>query len=290
MCAEQTLSKQLVLKNDVSVPRLGQGTWYLGQGLQPREQELAALRRGIERGMTLIDTAEMYGEGRSEALIGEAIRSLDRDGLYLVSKVYPHNAGHGRLEKSLTASLQRLGTDHLDLYLLHWRGSIPLRETAEEMERQVTLGRIKSWGVSNLDLDDMQELMQTGLGEHCITDQVLYHLGSRGVEYDLLPWLTERRIALMAYCPLAQGGTLRRGVLRSPAVLQAAEHHGATPAQVLLDFVLQQPDVIAIPRSSAPAHTEENAAALDFCLTAEELTALDRAFPAPNHPTMLDIV
>lgn len=290
MCAEQVLPRNLTLKNGVSVPRLGQGTWYLGQGLKPRAQEMAALRRGIELGMTLIDTAEMYGEGRSESLIGETIRGLDRDALYLVSKVYPHNAGRDRLEKSLTASLRRLGTDHLDLYLLHWRGSVPLRETAEEMERQVSLGRIRSWGVSNLDLADMQELMETGLGEHCITDQVLYHLGSRGVEYDLLPWLTKRQIAMMAYCPLAQGGTLRRGLLRSPAVLQAAEQHGVTPAQVLLNFVLQQPDVIAIPRSSEPAHTEENAAALDFCLTGEELAALNRAFPAPNRPTMLDIV
>lgn len=290
MQTEKTLTPQLTLANGTEVPRIGQGTWYLGQGIHPRAQESAALRRGIECGMTLIDTAEMYGEGQSEQLIGETICDIDRDKLYLVSKVYPHNAGRGRLEKSLTASLKRLGTDYLDLYLLHWRDSIPLKETAEEMERQVALGRIRSWGVSNLDLSDMQELMQTGLGEHCLADQVLYHLGSRGVEYDLLPWLKKKNIAMMAYCPLAQGGTLWRGLFQSPAVRQAAEHHQATPAQVLLNFVLQQSNVIAIPRTSSPSHAEENARATSFCLTEEELEALNRAFPTPNHPTMLDIV
>lgn len=290
MQAEKNFASQLTLANGVQVSRIGQGTWYLGQGLHPRAQEKAAIRRGIECGMTLIDTAEMYGEGQSEQLIGETICDIDRDKLYLVSKVYPHNAGRDRLERSLTASLKRLGTDYLDLYLLHWRGSVPLRETAEEMERQVELGRIRGWGVSNLDLSDMQELMQTGLGDHCMVDQVLYHLGSRGVEYDLLPWLKEKNIAMMAYCPLAQGGTLRRGLFQAPAVQSAAEHHRATPAQVLLNFVLQQPNVIAIPRTSSPSHAEENAQAMSFCLTEEELGELNRAFPAPNHPTMLDIV
>ena len=288
--AAQTLSPTLELKNGIRVPRLGQGTWYLGQGLQPKAREIAALRRGVELGMTLIDTAEMYGEGRSEALIGEAIRNVDRASLFLVSKVCPHNAGRARLQKSLDASLRRLGTDYLDLYLLHWRGGVPLRETAEEMERQVAAGKIRSWGVSNLDLADMQELMDTGLGGHCLVDQVLYHLGSRGVEFDLQPWLAKQRIALMAYCPLAQGGSLRRGLMNSPAVLQAARNHGATPAQILLNFVLQKENVLAIPRSSSPAHTEENAAALRFCLTQEELRLLDQAFPAPQRPTPLDIV
>lgn len=290
MQTEKKVAAGLTLANGAEVPRVGQGTWYLGQGIHPRDQEKSALRRGIECGMTLIDTAEMYGDGQSEKLIGETICDIDRDKLYLVSKVYPHNAGRGRLEKSLTASLKRLGTEYLDLYLLHWRGSVPLKETAEEMERQVALGRIRSWGVSNLDLSDMQELMQTGLGEHCLVDQVLYHLGSRGVEYDLLPWLQKKKIAMMAYCPLAQGGTLRRGLFQSPAVRRAAEHHQVTPAQVLLNFVLQQSNVIAIPRTSCPSHAEENAQAMSFCLMEEELRELNRAFPAPDHPTMLDIV
>lgn len=284
------LPRTLRLKNHQTVPRLGQGTWYMGQGLAPRSGEIGALRRGIELGMTLIDTAEMYGEGRSEELIGEAIRGEDREKLFLVSKVYPHNAGQARLERSLNASLKRLGTDYLDLYLLHWRGSVPLLETAREMERQVSRGKIRSWGVSNLDLADMKELMSTGLGEHCVVNQVLYHLGSRGVEYDLQPWMAERSIALMAYCPLAQGGTLRRGLLRAPAVRRAAENHGVSGAQVLLNFVLQRENVIAIPKAASAAHVEENAGALDFCLTAEELAELDRAYPGPTRPTMLDIV
>lgn len=285
-----SMARTLRLKDGTVVPRLGQGTWYLGQGLSPRQQERDTLRLGIELGMTLIDTAEMYGEGRSEQLIGEAIQGLDREKLFLVSKVYPHNAGRGRLERSLEATLGRLGTDYLDLYLLHWRGSIPLRETAQEMERQVALGRIRRWGVSNLDLRDMKELMATGLGDHCVADQVLYHLGSRGIEYDLQGWLAERQIALMAYCPLAQGGTLRRGLLSHPAVTEAARAHGATPAQVLLNFVLQKDNVIAIPKASTPQHVLENAAALDFCLTSQELEALDQAFPPPARPVSLDIV
>ncbi len=286
----ELLSTTFTLKDGRVIPRLGQGTWYLGQGLAPREREIAALRRGIELGMTLIDTAEMYGDGRAEALVGEAIRGCDRDSLFLVSKVYPHNAGRGRLERSLDATLRRLGTDCLDLYLLHWRGSIPLKETAREMERMKAAGKLRGWGVSNLDLADMQELADAGYEGVCQTDQVLYHLGSRGVEYDLQPWLDKRGEALMAYCPLAQGGTLRRELLAAPAVRQAAQAHGATTSQILLNFVLQKRNVIAIPRSSNPAHTEQNAAALDFCLTAAELAALDAAFPAPKRPTALDIV
>lgn len=278
------------LKDGTEVPRLGQGTWYLGQGFNPRAQERDTLRKGIELGMTLIDTAEMYGEGRSEQLIGEALRGLDRDKLFLVSKVYPHNASRERLEHSLEASLRRLGTDYLDLYLLHWRGTVPLLETAQEMDRQVSLGRIRRWGVSNLDLADMKELMATGLGEHCMVDQVLYHLGSRGVEYDLQGWLACHGMALMAYCPLAQGGTLRRGLMSNLAVTEAARAHGVTPAEVLLNFVLQRENVIAIPKASSPQHVRENAGTLAFSLTPEELAALDGAFPPPNRPVSLDIV
>lgn len=287
---EEGLARTLRLKNGVTVPRLGQGTWYLGQGLSPRAREIETLRRGVELGMTLIDTAEMYGEGRSEALIGEAIRDLPRERLFLVSKVYPHNAGKNRLERSLDASLRRLGTDCLDLYLLHWRGGIPLRETAQEMERQVAAGKIRAWGVSNLDLEDMKELMATGLGEHCQVNQVLYHLGSRGVEFALQPWMADRQIALMAYCPLAQGGTLRRGLMGAEPVVQAARAHGVSPAQVLLNFVLQKENVLAIPKASSPEHVEDNAKALDFVLTADELAGLERVYPAPKRRMPLDIV
>jgi len=284
------MQRTFALRDGREMPRLGQGTWHMGEDPKRRTAEIAALRRGIELGMTLLDTAEMYGDGRSEALIGEAIADLPKDRLFLVSKVYPHNAGKGRLERSLDASLSRLGVETLDLYLLHWRGSVPLRETAEEMERMVQAGKIRGWGVSNLDLMDMQELMSTGLGERCLTDQVLYHLGSRGVEYDLQPWLERQEIALMAYCPLAEAGTLRRGVFSDPAVLEAARNHGATPAQVLLNFLLQKKNAVVIPKAGSPEHVEENAKALDFCLSAEELDALNRRFPAPTRPTPLDIV
>lgn len=287
---DRSLPRTFRLKDGTEVPRLGQGTWYLGQGISPRVQERDTLRLGISLGMTLIDTAEMYGEGRSEQLIGEAIQGLDREKLFLVSKVYPRNASRARLQRSLEASLRRLGTDYLDLYLLHWRGAVSLRETAEEMERQVELGRIRRWGVSNLDLADMKELMATSLGEHCVVDQVLYHLGSRGVEYDLRGWLAHQGIGLMAYCPLAQGGTLRRGLMSNTAVVEAARAHGVTPAQVLLNFVLQADNVIAIPKASSPAHVKENAGALDFCLTDQELARLNQAYPPPSCPTRLDIV
>ena len=287
---KEGLARTLRLKNGMTVPRLGQGTWYLGQGLSPRAREIETLRRGVELGLTLIDTAEMYGEGRSETLIGEAVRDLPRERLFLVSKVYPHNAGKDRLERSLDASLRRLGTDYLDLYLLHWRGGIPLRETAQEMERQVAAGKIRAWGVSNLDLEDMKELMATGLGEHCQVNQVLYHLGSRGVEFALQPWMADRQIALMAYCPLAQGGTLRRGLMEAEPVVQAARAHGVSPAQVLLNFVLQKENVLAIPKASSPEHVEDNAKALDFVLTADELEGLERVCPAPKRRMPLDIV
>ena len=181
--------KTVTLPDGTQVPALGQGTWYLGEQPAVRARELAALRTGIEHGMTLLDTAEMYGGGRSEELVGEAIRPYDREKLFLVSKVYPHNAGRPEIFRSCENSLRRLGTEYLDLYLLHWRGSVPFAETAECMEELVRKGRIRRWGVSNLDTDDMEELWGVPGGAQCQVDQVLYHLGSRGVEYDLLPWL-----------------------------------------------------------------------------------------------------
>lgn len=196
-----------------SVPRLGQGTWYLGEGRSPRKQELAALRAGMEAGMTLIDTAERYGEGRSEKLVGEAIAPYDREKLFLVSKVYPWNAGEDQIFRSCENTLRRLKTDYLDMYLLHWRGSVPLEETAECMEDLMRRGLIRQWGVSNLDKEDMEELWESSAGQNCRTDQCLYHLGSRGVETVLLPWLRQHNVSLMAYCPLAQSGTLQNQLL-----------------------------------------------------------------------------
>lgn len=277
------------LLNGKALPRIGQGTWFMGEKPAQAQDEISALRRGVELGMTLIDTAEMYGDGASEELIGEAIAPFRREDLFVVSKVYPHNAGGARLERACERSLDRLGIDTIDLYLLHWRGSIPLRDTIAGMRRLQQAGKIRYWGVSNLDKYDMQELIQAG-GSDCAANQVLYHLGSRGVEFDLLPWLQKKNMPMMAYCPLAQAGTLRRGLMNSAAVQQVAASHGWTPAQVLLAFASQPEGVIAIPKAGTPAHTELNAKMLHERLTPEDLAVLNAAFPAPTRPEPLDIV
>lgn len=228
----------ITLKNGVSVPKLGLGTWYLGEKLSAREEEIRALQTGIEQGMTLIDTAEMYGNGLSEQLVGQAIRSLDREKLFLVSKVLPQNAGEKRIRRSINHSLRLLRTDYLDLYLLHWRGNIPLQETVECMEELVREGKIRAWGVSNFDTDDMEELFSLQAGNHCLVNQVLYHLGSRGIEYSLKPWMDANDVALMAYCPLAQAGELQRGLVEHPVLNRIAAGHQATVLQLLLVFVM----------------------------------------------------
>lgn len=268
---------------------IGQGTWYLGQDRAAFQQEVNALRSGIDAGMNLLDTAEMYGSGKAEELVGEVIKGYDREKLYLVSKVYPFNAGRSNIFHSCEDSLSRMGTDYMDLYLLHWRGSIPFSETVACMEELKARGLIRSWGVSNLDTADMIELSKVPGGEHCATDQVLYHLGSRGIEYDLLPYLQKREIPVMAYCPLAQAGSLRRGLMSSPAVLEVAGAHGATASQVLLAFLLTRPGVIPIPRTGRAGHALENAGAAELRLTDEELALLDKAFPAPGRKVLLDM-
>ena len=265
------------------MPALGQGTWMMGESPGRRAAEIAALRRGVELGLTLIDTAEMYGEGASESLIAEALGAM-RDDLFLVSKVYPHNAGRERLPRSLEASLRRLGTDRLDLYLLHWRGGVPLAETVAAMEAMKQAGKIRHWGVSNLDADDMTELMAAG-GSGCAVDQVLYNAGRRGPEFDLLPWLRRRRIPVMAYSPIEQGRLVASQPLR-----RIADRLGATPAQVALAWCLRDPDVIAIPKAGSPAHVEDNCRALDLMLDDQDRHALDQAFPPPKRKTPLDML
>lgn len=282
--------KTIRLPDGAIIPAVGQGTWYLGEDPRKRSDELEALRWGAQNGMPLIDTAEMYGDGASEDLVGEAIRSLDRDSLFLVSKVYPWNAGRENIFDACQASLNRMGIDHLDLYLLHWRGSVPLRETVDCMEELKARGLIRRWGVSNFDVDDMQQLLRLPHGENCAVVQDLYHLGSRGVEYTLLPFLRRQGIPLMAYSPLAQAGRLRQALTRNTAVQAVARAHHATEIQVLLAFVLAQPGVFAIPRSGRLAHTQANRAAADLRLSAEEMTLLDAAFPAPKHKVGLDMI
>lgn len=279
----------MTLMNGQSLPRIGQGTWFMGEKPALADQEIAALRKGVELGMTLIDTAEMYGEGASEELVGEAITPFKREDLFLVTKVYPHNAGGARLERACERSLERLGVDTIDLYLLHWRGSIPLRETIAGMHKLQQEGKIRYWGVSNLDRYDMQELIQAG-GRDCAANQVLYHLGSRGVEFDLLPWLQRQSMPMMAYSPLAQAGTLRRGITQNAAVRQIAANRGWTELQVLLAFAAQPEGVIAIPKSGTPAHTAQNAAILSQRLTDEEMALLNAAYPSPTRPEPLDMI
>lgn len=272
-----------------ALPAIGQGTWGMGERAALRAEEADALRAGIDLGLTLIDTAEMYAEGGAEEVVADAIRGR-RDEAFLVSKVYPWNAGGEKAIAACEASLRRLGTDRLDLYLLHWRGSFSFAETISAMETLVAQGKILRWGVSNLDVDDMQALSQTPGGAACATDQVLYHLGSRGIEYDLLPWCCERRMPVMAYCPLAQAGRLRSNLLQHPVVQAVAREYGATPVQVLLAWVIHREGVMAIPKAASIAHVRENAAALEIALGGEALEALEKAFPAPGRKTPLDVV
>ena len=265
------------------VAALGQGTWTMGERREARAAEIAALRRGVERGMTLVDTAEMYGEGATETLVGEALSGL-RDRVFLVSKAYPDNASRTRLPTACEASLRRLATDHLDLYLLHWRGRVPLAETVEAMEKLVAAGKIRRWGVSNFDTGDMDELIAAG-GAACATDQILYNPSRRGPEFDLLPWLDARHIPAMAYSPVEQGRLLRHAALTA-----VAKARGVTPAQIALAWILRRDDTIAIPKAGSVAHVDDNAAAAELALTTAEIAALDDDFPPPRRRVALEML
>lgn len=282
--------KKVVFAGQVSQPAIGQGTWYMGENTRLRHKEVDALRAGVDLGLTLIDTAEMYADGGAEEVVGEALQGGLRDKVFLVSKVYPWNAGGKKAIAACEASLRRLKTEVLDLYLLHWRGNYSLAETVEVMETLIAQGKIRRWGVSNLDHSDMQELMGVRGGDACATNQVLYHLGSRGIEYDLLPWCQQRAMPVMAYCPLAQAGRLRDGLLENSTVREIAAAHGVSAAQILLAWVISHQGVIAIPKASSVAHVQENAAALNITLSSDELIRLDNAFPAPGRKTPLDVV
>lgn len=271
------------LPGGLDVPALGQGTWRMGEEPERRRDEAAALREGIERGMTLVDTAEMYGEGATESFLGEALAGL-RDRVFLVSKAYPQNAGRARLRRACEGSLRRLRTDRLDLYLLHWRGAVPLDETVEAMEALRQDGLIRAWGVSNFDADDVEDLIDAG-GDACATDQVLYNPTRRGPDFDLLPLLDKLAMPAMAYSPVEQGR-----LAGHPALAGVAARHGATALQVALAWVLRRPNVIAIPKAGTVAHVEENRAAADLVLTAEDLAALDRAFPPPHRKVPLEML
>jgi diketogulonate reductase-like aldo/keto reductase len=272
-----TAARSTMLPSGEQIPVLGQGTWHMAEDPRRRADEIAALRVGIELGMTLIDTAEMYADGGAEQLVGEAIEG-HRDEVFLVSKVLPQNATRHGTITACDRSLMRLGVEEIDLYLLHWRGTIPLEETLDAFDTLIGAGKIRNWGVSNFDVDDMEELVVLPGGADVATDQVLYNLTRRGIEYDLLPWCQRSGLPIMAYSPIEQGR-----LLRHPALISvAARHGGVAPAQVALAWLLRQDGVCAIPRASKPAHVRENWAALDIRLTSQDLTDLDRAFPPPT--------
>lgn len=267
-----------------SIPVMGLGTWYLGENPARRASELSALRLGIDLGLTLIDTAEMYGDGAAEVLVGEAIAGR-RDEVFLVSKVLPSHATYEGTIEACRQSLTRLGTDRLDLYLLHWRGRVPLEQTVRAFEELVRLGMIRYWGVSNFDTRDMAELLSLPGGDAVQTDQVLYNLTRRGIEHDLLSTLQAQGIPVMAYSPIEQGR-----LLDHPMIVAVANRHEATPAQVALAWLMTREGVNVIPRAGTGDHVLENRAAVDLRLTEQDLSMLDQAFPPPRGPQPLEML
>jgi diketogulonate reductase-like aldo/keto reductase len=276
--------RSVTLRNGERVPALGQGTWHMGENRRHAAEEEKALRLGIELGMTLIDTAEMYGNGGAEEVIARATEGV-RDSLFIVSKVYPHNASRAGVVAACERSLKRLATDRLDLYLLHWRGSIPLAETLEGFLRLQRDGKIRHYGVSNFDRADMAEWAALPGAGTVAADQVLYNLSRRGPEWDLVPWCRDHQVAVMAYTPLGQGH-----MLGNRSLVEIARRRGATPAQIALAWLLRQDGVIVIPKASRPEHVRENRGSLEITLADEDLAALDRAFPPPKAKSSLDML
>lgn len=275
--------RQLLLPSGETIPALGLGTWGWAEDPSRRSDEIAAVHAGLDIGLNLIDTAEMYGDGAAESLLGEALGHR-RDEAFLVSKVLPQHASRENTVAACERTLRRLGTDRVDLYLLHWRGSQPLADTLEAFDELTAAGKIRYWGVSNFDRDDIVELHEQG-GTGTAVNQVLYNLTRRGIEYDLLPFCTEHRLPVMAYSPIEQGR-----LLDNPVLDDLAAAHGASPAVVALAWVLRREGICAIPRASTPARVADNRTALDLRLTDDDLAALDAAFPAPAGPTPLEIL
>jgi diketogulonate reductase-like aldo/keto reductase len=276
--------KTVALPTGERVPALGQGTWYMGENKAGRAEEIATLRLGLDLGITLIDMAEMYGEGKTEELIGDAIAGR-RDEAFLVSKVYPHNATRKGAVAACERSLKRLCTDRIDLYLLHWRGSVPFAETMEAFMALQKSGKIRHYGVSNLDLEDMQELWSVPGGKGVATDQLLYNLTRRGIEWDLVPWLRKRRIPVMAYSPIDQAR-----LVRNPKLAGFARRHGMTPAQAALAWLLSNDGVIAIPKTGKRERLKENFGAVEHPLTKQQLAELDGLFAPPQRTVPLQML
>lgn len=270
--------------------QLGMGTWKMGENQKPYQKEYEALSFALKNGITMLDTAEMYGNGNSELLIGDVLKSFPRESVFLVSKVYPHNASRSKMRTACENSLKRMGTTYLDLYLLHWPGDVPLEETVSAFEELKQEGLIRSWGVSNFDTADMKELWNVRGGSNCAANQVLYHVASRGVEYDLVPWMRENQVTLMAYCPLAHSDAYRRNITENPVLKQIAANHNASVYQIMLAFLFHQENTVALPKASSQKHIAENLESLKIKLTEEDLRKIDEAFPPPTTKTELDML
>ena len=274
----------ITLRDGEVIPRLGMGTWHMGERPGSRAAEVAALRMGLDLGMNLIDTAEMYGEGGAESVVGEAIRGW-RESVFVVTKFYPHHASRRKLIAACDGSLAQLGGETIDLYLLHWRGTVPLEETVSTLEELVRVGKIQRWGVSNFDVADMEELVAVPGGERCAANQVLYNLAHRGLEFDLVPWCAKRRIPIMAYSPLDEGR-----LARHPALVAVGERLRVDAAQVALAWLLRKDNVISIPKAATIRHVRSDRAAADLLLDKAALELLDRAFPPPRRKRPLDMI
>lgn len=274
--------KTVTFPNGTVVPALGQGTWQMAEDRRKRADELSALKAGLDLGQTLIDTAEMYADGESEKLVGEAIVGR-RGEVFLVSKVLPSNASRAGVQAACERSLKRLGTDHIELYLLHWKGSHPLAETVAGFEALMAAGKIGAWGVSNFDTDDLVRLMQVADGTNCASNQILYNAARRGPEHDLLPWMLQHRMPAMAYSPLNQG-SLAKGALEA-----IGKRHKASAAQIALAFSLHRDGVISIPKAGTVAHAKANAAAAEIALTADDIAEIDKHFPPPKRKAPLAV-
>ncbi|USL33486.1 aldo/keto reductase [Priestia megaterium] len=261
---------------------IGLGTWNMGDNKEKYTQELNALRSGLDAGIQVIDTAEMYGDGNSESLIGDAIKPFEREKLYLVSKVLPNNASKKQLPISLDNSLKRLKTDYLDLYLLHWQGSIPIEETIETMEKAKMQGKIKSWGVSNFDVTNMTKLLKQPNSHHCVTNQVRYNLGDRGIDFDLVPMMKENNMPLMAYAPVARGDRLGSNLTKQKVLLDISQKYNANVFQILLAWCIRNGQTIAIPQSSNTKHVISNVKSANIQLTEEDLAKIDSVYPEPR--------
>ena len=285
----------LLLPDGSLMPRLGQGTWQMAEDDTKAEREIAGLRHGFDLGFRLIDSAEMYADGKSELLVGKALKGYRREDFFLVTKVLPENANRKRIYSSLDRSLTLMGTDYADLYLLHWRGDADLGEVVACMEDLKRKGKIRRWGVSNFDVQDMEDLWRVPDGRNCCVNQILYNLGSRGIEYDLIPWQRERGVPFMAYCPVGQAGALvtqdrvsKEMMVRDENVRAVAARHGASIVQILLAFVLRLEDFAAMPKAVGFDHIEENYAVKGISLTEEDIEQLSRSFPAPTEKTPME--